>query len=52
MHSDKASEKLNMKKFHRGGVSANMMKLTVAIVIALIPSLVFVTCAGRMRCLP
>ena len=52
MHSDKASEKLNIKKFHVGGGSATMMKLIVVIVNALIPSLVFVPCALWMRCLP
>ena len=52
MHSDKASEKLNIKNFHVGGGSATMMKLIVVIVNALIPSLVFVPCARRMRCLP
>ena len=49
---DKASEKLNIKNFHVGGGSATMMKLIVVIVNALIPSLVFVPCARRMRCLP
>lgn len=29
-----------------------MMKLIAIIVNTLIPSLVFVSCAGRMRCLP
>ena len=50
MHSDKASEKLNIKNFHVGRGSATMMKLIVVIVNALIPSLVFVPCARRMRC--
>ena len=47
MHSNKASEKLNIKV-----VSAYMTKLIAVIVNALIPSIVFVPCACRMRCLP
>ena len=42
MRNDLANQKLNITNFHVGGVSATMIKLTVVIVNALIPSFVFV----------
>lgn len=52
MHSDKPNQKLNITSFHVGGPNATIMKLIAVIVNALLPFLVFVPCAGKMRCLP
>lgn len=52
MHSDKPHQKLNITTFHVGGLNATTMKLIAVIVNALLPFLVFVPCAGKMRCLP
>ena len=52
MHSDKPNQKLNITTFHVGGLNATIMKLIAVIVNALLPFLVFVPCAGKMRCLP
>ena len=52
MHSDKPNQKLNITTFHFGGLNATIMKLIAVIVNALLPFLVFVLYAGKMRCLP
>ena len=59
MQSDEANQKLNISIFHAGRPSASrklswltMKNWILLFVNALIPSLLFVPCAGMMRYMP